>query len=33
VIGHRDVAVPGLFRPIDLRAQEPNGRYSDHCST
>ena len=28
VIGHRDVAVPGLFRPIDLRAQEPDGPYS-----
>ena len=28
VIGHREIAVPGVFRPIDLRAQEPNGRYT-----
>jgi len=28
VIAHRDVAAPGVFRPIDLRAQEPNGTYT-----
>src|SRR5262245_11179495 len=28
VIDHRDVAVPGVFRPIDLRAQAPEGAYT-----
>ncbi len=28
VIGHREVAVPGLFKPVDLRSQDPNGPYS-----
>jgi putative ABC transport system permease protein len=26
-IGHRYVQVPGLFEPVDLRAQDPAGRY------
>ncbi len=28
VIGHRDVAVPGRFEPLDYRAQDPEGPYS-----
>jgi len=28
VIGHRDVPVAGVFRPVDLRTQDPTGPYS-----
>ncbi|MGD6740607.1 FtsX-like permease family protein [Streptomyces sp. BH106] len=27
VIGHREVTIPGSVRPLDVRAQDPHGRY------